>query len=436
MALELDFSSHRKDLLAALGPNEAVLVFGASPKNRNGDADYRYRQDSDLFWLTGWEDPDAAVLIRHGEVPYTLFVAAKDPLREVWDGYRPGPTGACADFGADEAYEIAELPGELSRLLQGISQLHYAFAQDPDHDTMLMGAIARSRKAARRNGLSSPETFHHPSLLLHELRLRKNDREIMLLRDACEISAQAHRQAMADTKAGLNEFEIEACLLSVFQRSGSTGAGYTPIVAAGANGTTLHYMKNRAPLRAGQLLLVDAGCESGYYTADITRTWPVDGVFTPIQRRLYEWVLKAQLACIDKCRSGTSFDIIHETAIQVLTEGMVDLGLLEGPASERIEDETYKRYYMHGTSHWLGLDVHDVGVYGRDGNTRPLEPRMVLTVEPGLYVAPDDLDAPEALRGLAVRIEDDILVTEEAPEVLSRNAPKTIAEIEAACAAK
>ncbi len=434
MALTLDFSSHRQSLLQALEEDEAVLVFGAASKLRNGDAEYRYRQSSDMYWLTGWEDPDAAVLIRHGDAPYTLFVAPKDPSREIWDGYRPGPEGARSDFGADDAYEIAELPVELSRLLQGIRRLHYAFAEEADHDTMLMGAIARARKAARRNGLSTPETFHHPSLLLHELRLRKNDAELNLMRQACTTSAQAHRAAMAMTAPGRNEFEVEACLMATFQSAGSTGPGYTPIVATGNNGTTLHYVRNRDVLGAGDLLLVDAGCECGYYTADITRTWPVDGVFTPIQRQLYEWVLKAQLAAIDQCRPGVAFDVIHQTAITVLTEGMVDLGLLEGPASDRIEDESFKRYYMHGTSHWLGLDVHDVGVYGRDGKTRSLEPGMVLTIEPGLYINATDLDAPEALRGLAVRIEDDVLITAGDPDVLTHLAPKTVAEIEAACA--
>jgi Xaa-Pro aminopeptidase len=427
-----DFSAHRASLLDALEDDEAILLFSSPTHRRNGDSDYRYRPESDVYWLTGWEDPQVAVFLRPGDKPFTLFVQPKDPTRELWDGFRHGPAGACDVFGADQAFDYADLPSELQRLVQGVSRLHYAFARDPDNDALLTGAVARAARAGRRNGLTTPETFHHPSLLLHELRLRKSDTEIALLRKASEITAVAHRRAMAQTRPGVFEYEIEAELVQTFQQNGSTGAGYTPIVAGGNNANVLHYVRNRDPLQAGDMLLVDAGCEVSYYTADVTRTWPVDGKFTDPQRRVYEWVLKAQLAAIDQCRAGIPHSEIHYTTQRVLTEGMVDMGLLEGPVEDRIEDESFKKWFPHGTSHWLGLDVHDVGSYGRDGHSRALEPRMVLTVEPGLYIPADADEAPEEFRGIGVRIEDDVLITEGDPVVLTGGAPKSIEDVEAA----
>ena len=388
------------------------------------------RPDSDLYWLTGWEEPDSAAFLRPGEAPLTLFVPPKDPEKELWDGRRAGPDGAKSAFGADAAYAYDELPGQLKRLLQGVSRLHHAFAEDADRDVLIMGSIARARKAARRNGLSVPETFHHPSILLHELRLRKSEAELACMREAARVTCEAHKAAMAETRPGQTEFGIEAAMLHVFHAQGSTGPGYTPIVAAGDNANVLHYVRNRDVLRSGELLLVDAGCEHGFYTADVTRTWPIDGRFTDAQKRVYAWVLKAQEAAIDQCRAGRSWDAIHEAAVATLTEGMVDLGLLEGPVADRIEDASYKRWYPHGTSHWLGLDVHDVGAYGRNGQIRELEPSMVLTVEPGLYIPANAEDAPEELRGIGIRIEDDVHITDGDPEVLTAAAPKTIEAIE------
>ena len=427
----LDHAQHRQRVLDALGPDEAVLVFGAPTRTRNSDSDHRYRPDSDLYWLTGWEDPECAIFLRPGEHPFTLFVQPRDPKREQWDGFRPGPNGAVAEYGADEAFEIGELPEQLTRLVQGVRVLHYRFAQDPDQDALVAGAIQKATRAARRNGLSIPETFHSPAVLLHELRLRKSEAELKVLRRAAALSVEAHRRAMSRTRSGLHEYDIEATLQHTFLAHGSTGAGYTPIVGAGRNATVLHYNRNRDPLCDGDLLLVDAGGEHHYYTADITRTWPVSGRFTDAQTRVYQWVLAAQDRAIDQCRAGRPREAIHEAAVRTLTEGMIDLGLLEGPVDARIEDESYKRYYMHGTSHWLGLDVHDVGAYGRDGAVRTLEPGMVMTVEPGLYIASDDDDAPEALRGIGIRIEDDIVVTDGDPENLTAGAPRTVAEIEA-----
>ncbi len=430
----LDFTAHRQSLLDAMEEDEALLLFGGGPKLRNGDADYRYRPNSDVYWVSGWEEPTVAVFLRPGEAPFTLFVQPRDPEKEQWDGRRHGPEGAIARFGADAAFPIDALPEELTRLLQGVSRLHYGFAEDPDNDALLMGCIRKAAKAARRNGLSAPETFHHPSVLLHEKRLLKNEAELAHLREAARITAEAHTAAMRATRPGVSENAIEAVLLDHFHRSGSTGVGYVPIVAGGDNANILHYQRNRDRLEDGDVLLVDAGCEVSYYTSDVTRTWPVNGTFSEAQRRVYGWVLKAQLEAIDACRAGRSFDDVHLASKRVLIQGMVDLGLLEGPWEKRFASGSeFKRWYPHGTSHWLGLDVHDVGSYGRGGEVRTLQPGMVLTVEPGLYIPRDAEDAPEALRGIGVRIEDDVLVTDGDPEVLTAAVPKAIEAVEAAC---
>ncbi len=435
MAPEPDFAAHRTALLKSLAPDEAVLLLGSKHHIRNGDAEYRYRPHSDVFWLTGWEDPDVAVFLRPGDEAFTLFVQPKNKEREIWTGRRAGPDGARKQYGADAAFPISQLAKELPRLVQGVSKLHYAFALDPDTDALLMKSISTAARAARRNGLEVPETFHSPSRLLHELRLHKTESEVAVMREAARITGIAHRVAMADTQPGGFEYEIASLVDWTFKKNGGTGAGYESIVAGGANATILHYIRNRDELKDGDLLLIDAGCEYRYYTADVTRTFPVNGTFTEPQKRVYEWVLKSQLAAIELARTGHSFMEMHDAAIRVLTEGMVDLGLLSGDVDDLIKNDDFKKYYMHGTGHWLGLDVHDVGAYARDGGSRALQPGMVVTVEPGLYIAADDEDAPKELRGIGIRIEDDVLVTAGEPDVLTADIPKTVAEVEAACRA-
>ncbi len=429
-----DFATHRRAVLERLAEDEAVLLFGGPLVRRNSDADHRYRPHSDIWWLTGWPEPGVAIFLRPGDEPFTLFVQKRDPKMETWTGRRAGPEGAKERFGADAAYTIEELEEQLVRLLQGVRALHYAFAEDAERDTMLMRCIYKAGRAARRNGLDVPSTFHSPTLLVHELRLHKTEAELEVMREAARITADAHLAVMRAGSPGSHEYELEALIESTFRRAGGTGAGYTSIIAAGDNATILHYTENDDAIEDGELVLVDAGCEVGFYTADVTRTWPANGRYSKPQRKVYEAVLTAQLKAIEACRPGVTFMDVHDLTIRSLTESMVDLGLLEGEVDALIEDESFKRYYMHGTSHWLGLDVHDVGAYTSHGSSRKLAPGMVLTVEPGLYVPPDDEQAPEALRGIGVRIEDDILITEAGHEVLTSAIPKSVKEIESICA--
>jgi Xaa-Pro aminopeptidase len=429
---------HRAAFLAALG-GDAALIFGASLQPRNGDADFRFRQNSDVLYLSGWKDPECALLFRPGaEQPFILFVQPRDAERETWTGRRAGPEGAEADYGADLAIPIGELSARLPELLQGYRTLHYRFAEDAERDRALVAAIGAARRLSRKSGLDVPDAFIDPARVLHELRLIKSEDELEILRSAAKITADAHLEAMAISAPGAMEYELEAVIEAAFRRGGGSGAGYTSIVAAGDNATILHYHTNQDVLRDGDLIVVDAGGEFDGYTADVTRTWPVNGRFSDLQRRAYEVVLDAQLLAIDACRAGRRFLDPHEVATRRLTKGMVELGLFAGDPEDSglidqlIADGRSKRYYMHGTSHWLGLDVHDVGVYNREGGSRPLLPGMVLTVEPGLYVPADDAEAPDALRGLGIRIEDDVVVTDGEPLVLTAAIPKSVEAVEAA----
>lgn len=424
-------TARRAAAIAALG-SDAALLFASPHANRNGDSEYRYRPDSDLFYLTGWEEPECAVLLRPGsDHPYILFVQPKDATMEVWTGFRHGVDGARQVFGADLAFPMAELPSRLGVLLQGYETLHYRVGQE--HDERVFRAIRGATRAAARNGLVVPWRFHDPRRLLGELRLTKADDEIATLRKAAEISAAAHIRAMEIGIPGTPEYVVEATIDGHFRAAGANGPGYTTIVGGGKNACTLHYITNRDALRDGDLCLVDAGCEVDNYTADVTRTWPVNGRFSEAQRALYEIVLEAQRAAIECARVGRPFRQMHDAAVRVLTEGMVRVGLLAGDVGTLIREEKHRKYYMHGTGHWLGLDVHDESAYQVGLASRVLSAGMVVTVEPGLYVASDDADAPEAFRGIGIRIEDDILVTNGEPDVLTEACPKSVAAVEAAC---
>jgi len=431
----------REQLMARIKGGAAI--FPAAPSAiRNHDVEHEYRQDTDLYYLTGFEEPNAvAVLVPdHPEHRFTLFVQPKDRDREVWTGWRAGEEGATRDYGADAAFTIDKLDQELPKLAGKADRLYYRFGGDPTFDQRLVGFMRRFQRERQRNGVG-PTSVIDPADILHEMRLIKTADDLALLRRAIEITCDGHLAALRALRPGMNEYEIEATLRYVFRRQGSPRNGYEPIVAAGANATVLHYVKNNCSIRPDDLLLIDAGAEFGYFTGDVTRTWPASGTFSEAQAEVYQIVLDAQLEAIKAVKPGATFNEPHDRAVRVLTEGMVRLGLLEGDVDKLIEEGNkfqgqadaprgFKRFYMHGTSHWLGMDVHDAGPYKVADEWRRLEPGMVLTIEPGLYVAADLDDAPARYRGIGVRIEDDVLVTAEGAEVLSARVPKIIDEIE------
>jgi Xaa-Pro aminopeptidase len=429
-----------------------LLLPSAGEKLRNSTSEYVFRQDSDFHYLTGLEEPDSCALLsaRPGERKFLLFVRPRDRAKEIWTGRRVGVEGARAVHGADLAFTMGDLDAELPRWLDGAATLWFQLGADPDWDQRVIGKISALRGEGRA-GKRPPAAVASPGAVLHEQRLVKRPDELALLRKAADLTAEGHFAAMRDGIAGRREYQVQAEIEYAFRRRGAAGPGYGTIVAAGANSTILHYRAGDAELRDGEVCLVDAGGEYGLYTADVTRTFPVSGTFSGAQRDLYQACLAAQKRAIEAVRPGATIDGIHAVTVRALTEGLVGLGLLPGPVDERIaegdrlvklapgspEERTapkgYRKYYMHRTSHWLGMDVHDVGDYVVNGASRPLVPGMVLTVEPGLYVAEDDETAPQALRGVGIRIEDDLLVTEAGHENLTAAVPKEIAEIEAAC---
>ncbi len=427
------FDKRRAALMERLG-NDAICVIHSPPEAvRNGDSDFPFRQSSDIYYLTGFAEPDTTLILRPGrEEPFIMFVRPRDKEREVWDGRRAGVEGARAVYGADAAFATSELSDKLTELIANAGELHYELGVDVAFDQRITRAIASLRRQEKR-GRRPPRAVVDPREVLHEMRLRKSDEEVALLRRAAEITGEAHRAAMQLAAPGVGEWELEAIVDYTFRRRGGMGPGYTTIVGSGDNATILHYHENDRALAEGDLVLIDAGCELELYTADVTRTFPASGQFSEPQRRCYEIVLRAQTEAIAMTRPGVTIDDIHQHCVTVLTEGMVELGLLPAPAADRIEDGSYKRFYMHGTSHWLGMDVHDVGAYTQRGRTRPLEPGMVITIEPGLYIATDAEDVPDAYRGIGIRIEDDILVTASGADNLTAAIPKTIDEVEAAC---
>ena len=428
-----EYARRRKQLMRMAGPDAIVIVAAAPERVHNNDAHYPYRQDSDFHYLSGFPETDVVLALVPGRVPSEtiLFCRERDAERERWDGPRAGTEGAVALHGMDDAFPIDDiLPG----LIEGRTRVYYHFGRDAEFDLKLIGWVNRVR-AQIRHGAKPPHEFVALPHLLHDLRLYKSRAELRLMRKSAQIAADAHRRAMQATRAGLNEHEIEAELLHAFRKHGAVPS-YEPIVGGGANGCVLHYRANNAELRDGDLLLVDAGAEYQCYASDITRTWPVNGRWSPEQRALYDLVLAAQLAAIDEVRAGHTFDAYHQAAVRTLTRGLCKLGLLAGSVEKNLREHTYRKFYMHKTGHWLGLDVHDAGDYRIDGEFRVLEPGMVVTVEPGLYIAPDAKGVPAKFRGIGIRIEDDVVVTDGEPEVISAGAPKDADEIEALMAAR
>ena len=417
---------------------DGVAIFFAAPeKVRSNDTHYRFRQDSDFHYLTGFPEPGAVGLLlpKHAEHRFVLFVRPRDREREIWDGRRAGPEGARAKYGADASYTIDQLADVLPRYLENAPSLYFTLGRYPEADASVQKAVDTVR-AKGRQGIRAPRVFRDPAAIVNDMRLKKTTAELDIMRRAAAISSEAHRLAMEALHPGMHEYEIEALIEYTFRRHGAAGPSYNTIVGSGVNATILHYIENSSTCRDGELLLVDAGAEVEGYSADITRTYPVNGRFTPAQREIYEIVLGAQKRAIAEVRVKNTFNAVHDVALRTLVEGLVKVGLLKGEVDRLIADEAYKPYYMHRTSHWLGLDVHDVGDYRNGEAWRPLEPGMVLTVEPGLYFGEDRTEVPAQYRGIGVRIEDDVLVTEGEPEVLTAATPKTVDEIESVMAKK
>jgi Xaa-Pro aminopeptidase len=427
-----EFARRRKQLMAMMEPNSIAIVPAAPERTRSRDTEYSYRQDSDFLYLSGFEEPRAVLVLipgrEHGE--FVLFVRERNREREIWDGYRAGPEGACADFDADDAFPIDDIDDILPGLLEGKQRVYYAMGKDSEFDKHVMDWVNTIR-AKVRSGATPPGEFLDLSHFLNELRLFKSAAELRVMKEAGEISARAHVRAMKASKAGVMEYQLEAEILHEFQMSGARFPAYNTIVGGGKNGCILHYVENSAPLKNGDLVLIDAGCELDYYAADITRTFPVNGKFSPEQKALYEICLDAQLAAIEMCKAGNHWNDPHEATVRVITEGLLKIGLLDGDVNELIKNEAYKEFYMHRAGHWLGMDVHDVGDYKVGGEWRVLEAGMVLTVEPGIYVAPDNERVAKKWRGIGIRIEDDVVITKDGNEVLTQDVPKTVADIEA-----
>lgn len=418
-------------LQLAQAMQHGVCILPTRPEAaRNADTHYPYRHDSSFYYLTGFVEPDAVLLLLAGERPRSvLFCRVKDPEREIWEGFLWGPEAARTMFGVDEAWPISELDQRLPELLQDQDQLFTLLGHSREWDERVAVWVNQLRAGSRR-GIRAPEVWRDVRELVHEMRLFKDDSEISLMRRAADISARAHERCMRTACAGQPEYVLEAELLHEFTRSGSRYPAYPSIVASGPNACVLHYVENTRRMADGELVLIDAGCEWQGYAADITRTWPVGTRFSAEQRQLYEIVLAAQKAAIAAARPGQHWNRPHEEAVRVLTAGLVDAGLLRMSVQDALEQEAYRRFYMHRTGHWLGMDVHDCGQYKQEGQWRALQPGMVLTVEPGLYVRADD-DIDPRFHHIGIRIEDDVLITADGCEVLTAAAPKEVADLEA-----
>lgn len=427
----LNFAQHRDAFFAGMADNSLAVIPSADVLLRNRDADFPFRQSSDFFYLTGFTEDHACLLMqkKQGQCKTILFCQPKIKEMEIWTGYRLGPDAAVEKLKVDEAYAIEELAKQLPDFMGDCDQVYAAWGHAKEWDNKLIAAIEQV-KLKSRLGIQAPTSMQAIEPVLHELRLIKNDAEIDLMTKAASISAHAHMAAMKRVTPGTYEYQLEGTIRQYCAEHGSRFDAYSSIVGSGDNACILHYTANDQAIKDGDLILIDAGCELNHYASDITRTFPANGRFSAEQKALYELVLKSQLAAIDAVKPGNTFNDPHDVVLAILTEGLVELGLLEGDVETLIKEEAYKPFYMHRTSHWLGMDVHDVGAYKQDGQWRELQPGMVLTIEPGLYIAPDDESVDEKWRGIGIRIEDDVLVTESGHRVLSHEVPKSVAEIE------
>ena len=429
---QADFKQRRDHLAQKMGANSVAIIATRAEMYRNRDADYKYRADSSFYYLTGFAEPEAVAVLEtfaEGETyRYSLFCRERNREMEIWNGYRAGVEGAVEIYGADEAFAIDLLDQEIIAKLLNKDRLYFRIGHQAEFDARVSQWIQKA-DAQQRRGSTSPAEVIQLDRLIDEMRLKKSAQEIELMQIASNISADAHTRAMQSVKPEMMEYALEAELNYIFGKNGCVPA-YNSIVGGGENACILHYVENNKPLKDGDLVLIDAACEYEFYASDITRTFPVNGKFSPEQKALYNIVLDAQLAAIDATRIGNHYKYPHEVAVKILTQGLVDLGLLSGNVDELVESEAFRQFFMHGTGHWLGMDVHDVGAYKTGEEWRSYEVGMVVTVEPGLYIAPDDETVDAKWRGIGIRIEDDIVVTESGPLVLTKNVVKTVEEIE------
>lgn len=430
-----EYARRRRNLMALMEPNSIAIIPSAQQHLRSRDTEFPFRQDSDFYYLSGFVEPESVLVLipgrSHGE--FVIFCRESDSALELWHGKRAGPDGACARFGADDAFPVGDIDDILPGLIEGRERVYYSMGRSDRFDRQIMDWVNTIR-SKESSGASPPGEFTDLDHMLHDLRLIKSAAEQRLMRRAGEITAQAHRRVMAFCKPGQFEYELEGELNHEFVRGGARYPAYPSIVGSGANACTLHYIENGAKMRDGDLVLVDAGCELEYYAADLTRTFPVGGTFTSEQRALYEVVLAGHAAAIAQVKAGNHWNAPHDASVRAITAGLVELGLLEGEVDELIAAEAYREFYMHRVGHWLGLDVHDVGDYRVGDEWRLLEAGMVMTVEPGIYVAPDNNSVARKWRGIGIRIEDDVLVTRKGCEILTEGAPRTVEDIEAAMA--
>ncbi|NHC04221.1 Xaa-Pro aminopeptidase [Acinetobacter sp. 187] len=430
---QADFQARRDLLAEQMGPHSIAIIETSPVAMRNRDADYKYRTDSSFFYLTGFAEPEAVAVIETGdsvdEYTYSLFCRERDREMEIWNGYRAGVDGAVDDFDADEAYAIDLLDEEIIEKLLDKQKLFYRIGHRAEFDARVAKWIVQANGESRK-GTTAPAQLIQLDRIVDEMRLHKDAEEIQLMQIASDISAEAHTRAMQTVKPGMMEYALEAELNYIFGKNGCVPS-YNSIVGGGENGCILHYVENNKALKDGDLVLIDAACEYEFYASDITRTFPVNGKFSPEQKALYQVVLDAQMAAIDAVRIGNSYKEPHHVAVRILVQGLLDLGIMQGDLEQIIESESFRQFYMHGTGHWLGMDVHDVGAYKVDGEWRTYQAGMVVTVEPGLYIAPDDESVDPKWRGIGIRIEDDVVATADGPLVLTKNVVKTIEEIEA-----
>jgi len=429
-----EFARRRRQLMRMVGDDGVALLPAAPVRTRSRDVEYRYRQDSDFYYLTGFAEPEAVAALAPGRDTgeYLLFCRERDRDKERWDGYRAGPEGAVEDFGADDAFPIDDIDDILPGIIESRSRVYYTMGAYPEFDARV-GEWINSLRSRGQSGGHTPHEFVALDHILHDMRLYKSRAEISAMRRAAKLACAAHKRAMRAARPGLREYELEAEFIHEFRRANARYS-YSPIVGSGPNACTLHYVDNARTIGDGELVLIDAGCELDYYASDVTRTFPVNGRFTPEQRAVYEIVLEAQIAAIDKTRAGNHWNDPHDAAVRVITRGLKKLKLLEGRLPTLIRDQTYRKFFMHRTGHWIGMDVHDVGDYKVGEEWRQLEAGMVTTVEPGIYISAAR-SVPKRFRNIGIRIEDDVAVTRSGPDVLSKALPKEPDEIERLMAA-